>query len=127
MLRGHTVCWKKDCFQYHVGLVFKEISSYSDHGKLKFIENAWKPGELFQVTSQRQWNFRIQEKMPNPNCHFAWSWLKIFPWLAYSKWRACILYIVVFLESSVGEIRINLTNCTRLHSHFGRPLQTGYS
>ena len=31
------------------------------------------------------------------------------------------VYRVFSLASSVGEIRINWTNCTSLHSHFGRP------
>ena len=47
MVRGGPVCRKEDCSQYDIGLVFKEISSYSDQDKLKFIENVWKPGELF--------------------------------------------------------------------------------
>ena len=47
VVRGDPVCWKKDCSQYDIGLVFKETSSYSDQDKLKFIENVWKSGELF--------------------------------------------------------------------------------
>ena len=44
--------------QYDVGLVFKEVRTYSDQDKLKFIENVWKPGELFDF--QRQLNIRIK-------------------------------------------------------------------
>ena len=47
MVRGDPVCRKEDCSQYDIGLVFKKISSYSDQDKLKFKENVWKPGELF--------------------------------------------------------------------------------
>ena len=47
MVRGNPVFRKKDCSQYDVGLVFKEIGSYSDQDKFKFIENVWKPGKLF--------------------------------------------------------------------------------
>ena len=47
VVRGDPVCRKKDCSQYDIGLVFKETSSYSDQDKLKFIENVWKSGELF--------------------------------------------------------------------------------
>ena len=48
MVRGDPVCRKEDCSQYDIGLVFKEISSYSDKDKLKIIENVClKPGKLF--------------------------------------------------------------------------------
>ena len=67
---------KGDCSQYDIGLVFKEITSYSDQDKLKFIENVWKPGELF--------DFPSSVECSNSNCHFVWSWLKRIPWLAYS-------------------------------------------
>ena len=78
MVRGDPVCRKEDCSQYDIGLVFKEISSYSDQDKLKFIENVWKPGELF--------DFPSSVECSNSNRHFVWSWLKRFPWLAYSKY-----------------------------------------
>lgn len=45
MVRGDPVYLKEDCSQYDIGLVLEEISSYSDQDKLKFIENACKPGE----------------------------------------------------------------------------------
>ena len=77
MVRGDPVCRKEDCPQYDIGLVFKEISSYSDQDKLKFIENAWKPGELF--------DFPVSVECSNSKRHFVWGWLKRFPWLAYSK------------------------------------------
>ena len=77
MVRGDPVCRKEDCSQYDIGLVFKEISSYSDQDKLKFIENAWKPGELF--------DFPVSVECSNSKRHFVWGWLKRFPWLAYSK------------------------------------------
>ncbi|XP_073228860.1 52 kDa repressor of the inhibitor of the protein kinase-like [Porites lutea] len=74
MVRGDPVCRKEDCSQYDIGLVFKEISSYSDQDKLKFIENA---GELF--------DFPVSVECSNSKRHFVWGWLKRFPWLAYSK------------------------------------------
>ena len=77
MVRGDPVCRKEDCSQYDIGLVFKEISSYSDQDKLEFIENAWKPGELF--------DFPVSVECSNSKRHFLWGWLKRFPWLAYSK------------------------------------------
>ena len=77
MVRGDPVCRKEDCSQYDIGLVFKEISSYSDQDKLKFIENVWKPGELF--------DFPVSVECSNSKRHFVWGWLKRFPWLAYSK------------------------------------------
>ena len=39
MVRGDPVCRKEDFSQYDIGLFFKEISSYSNQHKLKFIEN----------------------------------------------------------------------------------------
>ena len=52
MIRGNpAVCRKEDCSQYDVGLVFKEISSYLDQDELKFIDNVWKPVELFYLLS----------------------------------------------------------------------------
>ena len=78
MARGDPVFRKEDCSQYDVGLVFKEIASYSDQDKFRFIENMWKPGELF--------DFPASVECSNSNRHFVWSWLKRFPWLAYSKY-----------------------------------------
>ena len=78
MVRGDPVFRKEDCSQYDVGLVFKEIGSYSDQDKFKFIENVWKPGKLF--------DFPASVECSNSNRHFVWSWLKRFPWLAYSKY-----------------------------------------
>ncbi|XP_067029975.1 52 kDa repressor of the inhibitor of the protein kinase-like [Acropora muricata] len=77
MVRGDPVCRKEDCSQYDIGLVFKEISAYSDQDKLKFIENVWKPGEHF--------DFPVSVECSNSKRHFVWGWLKRFPWLAYSK------------------------------------------
>ena len=76
MVRGDPVCRKEDCSQYDVGLVFKEINSYSDQDK--FIENVWKPGELF--------DFPASVECSNCSRHFVRSWLKRFPSLAYSKY-----------------------------------------
>ena len=67
MVRGDPVCWKEDCSQYDVGSVFKEISSYSGQDKLKFIENVWKPGKLF--------DFPLSVECSNCNHHFVWNWL----------------------------------------------------
>ena len=39
MVRGDPVCRKEDFSQNDIGLFFKEISSYSDQHKLKFIQN----------------------------------------------------------------------------------------
>ena len=77
MGRGDPVCGKEDCSQCDIGLVFKEISSYSDQDKLMFLENAWKPGELF--------DFPVSVKCSNSKRDFVWGWLKRFGWLVYSK------------------------------------------
>ena len=65
MVRGDPVCRKEDCSQYDIGVVFTEISSYSDQDKFKFIENVWKPGELF--------DFPASVECSNSNRHFVWS------------------------------------------------------
>ena len=64
MLRGNPVCRKEDCSQYDIGLVFKEISSYSDQDKLKFIENVWKPGDLALL------DFPVSVECLNSKRHF---------------------------------------------------------
>ena len=110
MVRGDPVCRKEDCSQYDIGLVFKEISSYSDQDKLKFIQNVWKPGDLC--------DFPVSVECSNSKRHFVWAWLKRFPWLNFSMVH--FVYRVFSLESSVVEIPINSTNCTKLHSHCGR-------
>lgn len=71
MVRSNPVCGKEDCSQYGVGLVFKGISSYSDQDKLKFIENVWKPGELF--------DFPASVECSNSNRHFCGAGWKDFP------------------------------------------------
>ena len=73
MLRGDPVCRKEGCSQYDIGLVFKEISSYSDQDKLKFIENVWKPGDL------ELFDFPVSVECSNSKRHFVWGWLKRFP------------------------------------------------
>ena len=55
MVRGDPISRKEDCLQYDVGLVLKEIGSYSDQDKFKFIENVL----MSYLTSQRLWNVRI--------------------------------------------------------------------
>ena len=66
LVRGDPVCRKEDCSQYDIGLVFKEISSYSDQDKL--------------------FDFPSSVECSNSNRHLVWGWLKRFPWLAYSKY-----------------------------------------
>ena len=68
MLRGDPVCRKEDCSQYDdIGLVFKEISSYSDQEKLKFIENVWKPGDL------ELFDFPVSVECSKSKRHFVWG------------------------------------------------------
>ena len=105
MVRGNPVCRKEDCSQYDVGLVFKDISSYSDQDKLKFIENVWKPGELYEVSASVECS--------NSKRHFVWSWLKRFPWLAYSKYLdgAFCLPCVSFGVKTVREEYMGFCLC----------------
>ena len=96
MVQSNPVCQKEDSSQYDIGLVFKEISSYSDQDKLKFIENVWKPGKLF--------DFPVSQECSNSNCHFVWSRLKRFPWLAYSKYLdGAFFYRMFFFGVQCGR------------------------
>ena len=77
MARGDPVCRKEDCSPYDIGLVLDEIRNYSPQDKLKFIENMWKPGKLFD----------FPRSMENGNSRgFKLDWLQRYPWLAYSQY-----------------------------------------
>ena len=77
MTRGDPVCRREDCSPFDIGLVFDEIHNYSPHQKLEFVENVWKPGELFDFPVSME-NGKSRK--------FVSGWLKRFPWLAYSKY-----------------------------------------
>ena len=77
MPRGDPVCPKEDCSPNDIGLVINAINSFSPQDKLKFIENVWKPCELFQ--------FPVSLECGKSR-KFVLEWLKRFPWLAYSKY-----------------------------------------
>ena len=79
MVRGDPVCRKANGSQYDIGLVFKEISSYSDQDKLKFTEN------VFETGNYKLFDFPMSVECSNSKRHFVRGWLKIFPWLADSK------------------------------------------
>lgn len=78
MTRGDPVCRREDCSPFDIGLVFDEIHNYSPHQKLEFVENVWKPGELFDFPVSME-NGKSRK--------FVSGWLKRFPWLAYSKYN----------------------------------------
>ena len=111
MLRGDPVCRKEDCSQYDIGLVFKEISSYSDQDKLKFIENVWKPGDL------ELFDFPVSVECSNSKGHFMWGWLKRFPWLAHSKFLdGAFCLLCVFFGVQCGR------NSNKLDKLYKTPL-----
>jgi len=43
--RGEPICQKEDCCPYDIGLV---MFSSSGQDKFRFLENVWKPTELFE-------------------------------------------------------------------------------
>ena len=110
MVGGDPISRKEECSQYDIGWVFNKISSYSDQDKLKFRENVWKPGELF--------DFPVSVECSNSNRHFVWSWLERFPWLTYSKYLdgAFCLPCVFFFGVQCGR------NSNKLDKLYKSPL-----
>ena len=45
--RGEPICQKDDCCPLDTGLVFKNMISLTGQDKFRFLENVWKPTELF--------------------------------------------------------------------------------
>jgi hypothetical protein len=76
-MRGEPICRRQDCSPFDIGFYFKEIGSSSPQDKLRFIENVWKPGELFDFPVS------IENRKPRK---FVFEWLRRYPWLAYSKY-----------------------------------------
>ena len=110
-LRGDPVCRKEDRSQYDIGLVFTEISSYSDQDKLKFIENVWKPVDL------ELFDFPVSVECSNSKRHFVWGWLKRFHWLAYSKFlNGAFCLLLVFFGVQCGR------NSNKLDKLYKTPL-----
>ena len=78
LARGNPICRKEDCSRFDLGLVYKEISRYSDLAeKFEFIQNVWKPDPHFKFPQNEE--FRKQRK-------FRQDWLIRYPWLIYSKY-----------------------------------------
>ena len=78
LARGNPICRKGDCSRFDLGLVYKEISRYSDLAeKFEFIQNVWKQDSRFKFPQNEE--FRKQRK-------FRQDWLIRYPWLIYSKY-----------------------------------------
>ena len=83
--------------RYWLGLLFKEISSYSDQEKLKFIENVWK-----RLTSWAIWPLSVSgmfEFYPSFCVELAEK-ISLASILYISRWW-CILFTVCFFWSPV--------------------------
>ena len=74
---GEPICQKENCSPYDIGLVFKNRISLAGQEKFRFLENVWKPTELFEFTGSIE-NGKSRK--------FNFPWLKRFPWLVYSKY-----------------------------------------
>ena len=78
LARGNPICRKEDCSRFDLGLVYKEISRYSDLAeKFELIQNVWKSDLHFKFPQNEE--FRKQRK-------FRQDWLIRYPWLIYSKY-----------------------------------------
>ena len=71
------ICQKEDCCPYEIGLVFKNMILLSGQDKFQFLENVWKPTELFELLGSID-NGKSRK--------FDLSWLKRFPSLVNSKY-----------------------------------------
>lgn len=93
--RGQPVHRKEDCSSFDIGVVFKELISFSDAQKLELIEKIWKPDDKFDFPQS------VESKK---NRKFREDWLRKYPWLAYSKYLdgAFCLPCVLF---SVGNLK----------------------
>ena len=85
LARGNPICRKEDCSRFDLGLVYKEISRYSDLAeKFEFIQNVWKPDPHFKFPQDEE--FRKQRQ-------FREDRLIRYPWLIYSiqisRWCCC--------------------------------------
>ncbi|EDO26151.1 predicted protein [Nematostella vectensis] len=117
------VCRKEDCSPYDIGLVFDKIASYSPQDKLKFIENVWKPGELFDFPVSIE-NGKSRK--------FVLNWLKKYPWLAYSKYYNgvfCLACVCFGVQCGRNANKLDkllkspLTNWTSAASRFTKHAQ----
>ena len=60
LARGNPICRKEDCSRFDLGLVYKEISRYSDLAeKFELIQNVWKPDRI--SNSKKMKNFASRE------------------------------------------------------------------
>ena len=76
LARGNPICRKEDCSRFDLGLVYKEISRYSDLAKkFELIQNVWKSDLHFKFPQNKE--FRKQRK-------FRQDWLIRYPWVIYS-------------------------------------------
>jgi len=67
--RGEPICQKEDSSPYDIGLVFKNMISLSGQAKSRFLENVWKPNELFEFLSN---NF-VRKRNDNPEVFSCWT------------------------------------------------------
>lgn len=75
--RGEPICERDDCSPFDIGLVYKDIGGFTAEEKFRFIENIWKPGEIFDFPSTVE-NGKSRK--------FVCAWAKKYPWLVYSKY-----------------------------------------
>ena len=109
LARGNPIFRKEDCSRFDLGLVYKEISRYSDLAeKFEFIQNVWKQDSRFKFPQNEE--FRKQRK-------FRQDWLIRYPWLIYSKYLdgAFCLIPCCCLRVECGK------NATKLEKLFRSP------
>ena len=96
LTRGNPISRKEDWSRFDLGLVYKEISRYSDLAEeFEFIQSVWKPDPSFKLPQNEA--FRKQRK-------FRQDWLIRYPWahlIQISRW--CFLYTVLLFRSRVRQ------------------------
>ena len=81
--REQPVCRKQDCSPFDIGLVHQTIGRFSAPEILGYIQNIWKPDQLFLFPQTCEAGGKLRR--------FRFEKLVRFPWLVYcmdvSGWR----------------------------------------
>ena len=120
--RGQPVCRKEDCSPFDIGLVYQTICRFSAPEKLRYIQNIWKPDQLFVFPQTCEAGGKLRR--------FRFEWLVRFPWLVYSKYldgAFCLPCLCFGMECGKNGNKLNklfkspltfwTTACSRFQSH----------
>ena len=111
--RGQPVCRKEDCSPFDIGLVYQTICRFSAPEKLRYIQNIWKPDQLFVFPQTCEAGGKLRR--------FRFEWLVRFPWLVYSKYLdGARLDERTDLNNVFETIMINKQHCSYVIEHVVR-------